>query len=99
MRLRRYERDFDFDSLHTQLDMMPHAIQSSGTETGQTVSSVASAMNPTPVPKALLPEEGKLLKLFYNIPVSTASAERCLSSLHCLKSSGEFDATSKVVVA
>lgn len=55
-----YEWDFDSDSLRPQLDMFPKANQTSGMKGGRIVSSVASAMNATPVAKALLPEVHKL---------------------------------------
>uniref|UniRef100_A0A3Q2UA35 HAT C-terminal dimerisation domain-containing protein n=1 Tax=Fundulus heteroclitus TaxID=8078 RepID=A0A3Q2UA35_FUNHE len=80
-----YKSDFDIDALRAQLDMLPDVIQTSGIEGGPTIASVASAVNATPVGKNLLPEVHKLLKLFYTIPVSTASAERCFSSLRRIK--------------
>lgn len=42
--------------LHTHLNMLPDAVQTSGIGEGLTVSSVSSSpMNATPVTKALLP--------------------------------------------
>lgn len=41
--------------LHTHLNMLPDAVQTSRIGEGLTVSSVASPMNATPVTKALLP--------------------------------------------
>lgn len=79
-----YEKDFDFDSLRAQLNMLPDAIRTSGI-TVTTVASVTSAMNAAPVAKTLLPDVHRLLKLFYTIPVSTASAERSFSTLRRMK--------------
>lgn len=80
-------KDLDFDQLCAQLRMLPDTIKTSTLQNeNMSVRAISNAMNAVPVAKYLLPEVHKLLKLFFTIPVSTASAERSFSTLRRLKS-------------
>ncbi|KAK0131373.1 Zinc finger MYM-type protein 1 [Merluccius polli] len=83
-----YAEDFDFDSLRAQLSMLPDTIKTSGIQTKSEKTSVrliSEAMSANPVAKVLQSEVHKLLKLFFTIPVTTASAERSFSTLRHIK--------------
>uniref|UniRef100_H3A554 HAT C-terminal dimerisation domain-containing protein n=1 Tax=Latimeria chalumnae TaxID=7897 RepID=H3A554_LATCH len=79
----------DFDRLHTQLLMMPETLKESakGNKIKKVTSirTISDAMNVVLVSKRLLPEVHKLLRLHYTVPVTTATAERCFSSLRRIK--------------
>ncbi|KAL2102053.1 hypothetical protein ACEWY4_003814 [Coilia grayii] len=79
--------DFDYDQLCAQLHMLPDTIKTSTLQHHKlSVRVISNAMNAVPVVKDLLFEVHELLKLFFTIPVSTASAERSFSTLRRLKS-------------
>ena len=83
-----YAKDFDLDSLRVQLSMLPDTIKTSGIQTKSEKTSVrliSEAMNAVPVAKELQSEVHKLLKLFFTVPVTTASAERSFSTLRRIK--------------
>ncbi|XP_018118612.1 uncharacterized protein LOC108716737 [Xenopus laevis] len=82
-----YSSDFNFDRLLQQLEMLADTILESGNDpkTVTNIRVISDAMNAVPVSKKLLPEVHKLLCLYYTIPVTTATAERCFSSLRRVK--------------
>ncbi|XP_029448223.1 zinc finger MYM-type protein 1-like isoform X2 [Rhinatrema bivittatum] len=85
--LELYASDFDFVCLRTQLKMLPNTIRAFGNEPTMvlTIRSISEAMNTVPMAKKLLPEVHKLLRLYYTIPVTMATVERCFSILHHVK--------------
>ena len=64
--------------LHLQLQMLPDAIKTSATKIKK-VTKIntfnCSVLNDQPGMKGLLSEVHKLLRIYYTIPVTTASAE------------------------
>ena len=82
-----YWADLDVDKLRHQLHMVPEAINQALpiVEQVTNVRTVYDAMNANPVTKALLGEVHKLLRLYLNVPVSSATSVRTFSALRRLK--------------
>ena len=78
-----YRADLDVDRLRHQLHMVPEAINQALpiVEQVTNVRTVYDAMNANPVTKALLGEVHKLLRLYLNVPVSSATSVRTFSAL------------------
>ena len=74
--------------------MLPDLLQATNEQSAQSirikkvtlVGTVADIMNTSLVNKAMLSEVDTLLKLYYTIPMTTATSERSFSTLRRLKS-------------
>ena len=82
-----YDKDIDMESLYLQLQMLPDAIKTSTTKIKEVtkVHTICDVLNDQPGIKNLLIEVHKLLRIYYTIPVTTASAERSFSALKRIK--------------
>ena len=82
-----YSKDIDMERLHLQLQMLPDAIKTSATKIKEVtkINAICSVLNDQPGIKGLLSEVHKLLRIYYTIPVTTASAERSFSALKRIK--------------
>ena len=88
-----YKKDFDLARLHMQLQMLPSLLQvrnekHAGEPPIRRVTKVrtcADLLNDTDMGKALFPQVVGLLKLYFTLPVTTATAERSFSALRRLK--------------
>ena len=84
-----YSKDIDMERLHLQLQMLPDhdAIKTSASKTKEVtkIDAICSVLNDQPGIKGLLSEVHKLLRIYYTIPVTTASAERSFSALKRIK--------------
>ena len=88
-----YKKDFDFAQLHVQLQMLPSLLQARNQKRAgeppircaTKVRTCADVLNDTEMGKALFPQVVALLKLYFTLPVTTATAERSFSALRRLK--------------
>ena len=82
-----YDKDIDMERLYLQLQMLPDAIKISTTKIREVtkVYTICNVLNDQPGIKSLLTEVHKLLRIYYTIPVTTASAERSFSALKRIK--------------
>ena len=82
-----YRADLDVDRLRHQLHMVPEVINQALpiVEQVKNVRTVYDAMNANPVTKALLGEVHKLLRLYFYVPVTSATSVRTFSALRRLK--------------
>ena len=83
-----YGKDIDIHKLSLKLQLLPDAIRSSSTTTIEVtkIQTICDVLNDqSGVKKTLLTEVHKLLRIYYTIPVTTASAKRSFSVLKCIK--------------
>ena len=90
--LQLYQGDLDFTRLQIQLQMLPDLIEtrnkklSPGEVPISKVTNVRTFLNQDmPMSGEMFSEVKHLLKIFYTIPVTTATAERSFSALRRLK--------------
>ena len=87
-----YKDDIDMDKLKIQLSLLPDVLKTSneehkmGIKNVTMVKAVCEMFNVCKFPKTMLSEIDKVLKLYLTLPLTSATAERCFSSLHRLKS-------------
>ena len=83
------ENDIDQDRFIAQLpmvaDMMKIAFQDSPIKAVTNVRTIAEGMNKSSIYKRMMGEIDKVLKIYFTVPVTTATAERSFSSLRRLK--------------
>ena len=82
-----FSDDIDMQKLSLQLQILPDAIRSNAKDLQEVtqVQSICDVLNEQPGIKKLLTEVHKLIRIYYTIPVTTASAERSFSALKCIK--------------
>ena len=82
-----FGNDIDMQKLSLQIQLLPDAIKSNTTGIKEVtkVQTICDVLNEQPGVQKLLTEIHKLLKIYYTIPVTTASAERSFSALKCIK--------------
>ena len=82
-----FSDDIDMQKLSLQLQILPDAIRSNAKDLQEVtqVQSICDVLNEQPGIKKLLTEVHKLIKIYYTIPVTTASAERSFSALKRIK--------------
>ena len=86
-----YESDLKMDTLAVQLKQIPALVARHRERTGQKIKKITNVrtlcgiMNANPVSKSMYTELHLLLKLFFTIPVTTATAERTFSAMRRLK--------------
>ena len=91
--LKLYEKDADLGKLKVQLQMLPDQIRTRNTKIPNcvpikrvtNVQTLCDVMNEISMSKEMFSEVHRLLKIFYTIPVTTATAERSFSALCRLK--------------
>ena len=73
--------------LSLQLQILPDAIRSNAKDLQEVtqVQRICDVLNEQPGIKKLLTEVHKLIRNYYTIPVTTASAECSFSALKCIK--------------
>ena len=78
----------DSNKLHTQLQLLPDLLQATNEQSAQSirikkvtsVGTVADIMNTSLVNKDMLSDVDTLLKLYYTIPMTTATSKRSFST-------------------
>ena len=84
------KNDIDEDRFLIQLpmisDMIKNAFQDVSIKSVTNVRTIAEGMNKSIMYKRMLGEVHKALKIYFTVPVTTATAERSFSALHRLKS-------------
>ncbi len=81
-----YGKDLDCDKLSLQLQMLPDAIkQDKRIKQVTKIQTICDILNDYPAIKRMLSEVHTLLKIYYTVPVTTASAERSFSGLKRIK--------------
>ena len=91
--LKLYEKDVDLGTLKIQLQMLPDLIRTRNTKIPNcvpikrvtNVQTLSDVMNEISMSKEMFSEVHRLLKIFYTIPVTTATAEHSFSALRRLK--------------
>ena len=91
--LKLYEKDVDLGKLKIQLQMLPDLIRTRNMKIPNcvpikrvtNVQTLFDVMNEISMSKEMFSEVHGLLKIFYTIPVTTATAERSFSALRRLK--------------
>ena len=91
--LEAYKDDLDISQLKYQLSMLPDIIRVRNEKLHNTppitkvtnVRTICSIMGEISLGKEMLSEVVCLIKIFYNIPVTTSTAERTFSALRRLK--------------
>ena len=91
--LKLYEKDVDLGKLKIQLQMLPDLIRTRNMKIPNcvpikrvtNVQTLSDVMNEISMSKEMFSEVHRLLKIFYTIPVTTATAERSFSALCWLK--------------
>ena len=87
-----YKDDIDMDKLKIQLSLLPDVLKTSneehkiGIKNVTMVKTVCEMFNVCKFPKTMLSEIDKVLKLYLTLPLTSATAEWCFSSLRRLKS-------------
>ena len=87
-----YKGDIDMNKLKIQLSLLPDVLKTSneehkmGIKKVTMVKTVCEMLNVCKFPKTMLSEVDKVLKLYLTLPLTSATAERCFSSLRRLKS-------------
>ena len=87
-----YKGDIDMNKLKIQLSLLPDVLKTSneehkmGIKKVTMVKTVCEMFNVCKFPKTMLSEVDKVLKLYLTLPLTSATAERCFSSLRRLKS-------------
>ena len=80
------QNDVDKERLFSQVsDMIKNAFQHLPIKTVTNVRTIAEGMNQSDIYKKMLAEVDKMLKIYFTIPVTTATAERSFSTLRRLK--------------
>ena len=85
-----YAADLKVDCLRVQLSMLPDVIPTANKEYGFTVKKVTSLnticeiFNACEFPKTMLNEVQRLLRIYYTIPLTSATSERTFSGLRRL---------------
>ena len=88
-----YKNDLDLARLQIQLQMLPDLIRTRNMKLSNdipirkvtNVRTLCEVMNEVPMSKGMFSEVLRLIKIFYTIPVTTATAERTISALRRLK--------------
>ena len=88
-----YKKDLNVLQLHVQLQMLPNLVQTRKSLRRDqppitkvtSVRTIANVLTAVDVGKAMLPDVATLVKIYYTLPVTTATGERSFSALHCLK--------------
>ena len=88
-----YKNDLDLARLQIQLQMLPDLIRTRNMKLSNdipirkvtNVRTLCEVMNEVPMSKGMFSEVLRLIKIFYTIPVTTATAERTFSALRRLK--------------
>jgi len=87
-----YKDDIDINKLKIQLSLLPDVLKTSNEEHNMgikkvtMVKTICEMFNECKFPKTMLSEVDKVLRLYLPLPLTSASAERCFSSLRRLKS-------------
>ena len=87
-----YEDDIDMNKLKIQLSLLQDVLKTSneghkiGIKKVTMVKIVCDIFNVSKFSKTMLSEVDKVLKLYLILPLTSATAEQCFSSLCCLKS-------------
>ena len=87
-----YANSLDMNKLTTQLSLLSSVIEASNNDYQMGIKSVTSVniicelFNTCMFPRSMLPAVGKLLRLYYIIPITSATAERTFSTIRRLKS-------------
>ena len=87
-----YANNLDMNKLTTQLSILSSVIEASNNDYQMGIKSVTSLnticelFNTCKFPRSMLPGVDKLLRLYYTIPITSATAERTFSTLCKLKS-------------
>ena len=82
-----YDKDIDMEKLSLQLQLLPDAMKGSPTKIKEVtrIRTICDILNDQPGVKNFLSEVHKVLRIYYTIPVTTASAERSFSALKRIK--------------
>ena len=82
-----YDKDIDMEKLSLQLQLLPDAMKGSPTKIKEVtrIRTICDILNDQPGVKNLLSEVHKVLRIYYTILVTTASAERSFSALKRIK--------------
>ena len=88
-----YKKDFNVVQLHVQLQMLPNLVQTRNSLRRDqlaitkvtSVRTIANVLTEVEVGKAMLPDVVALVKIYYILPVTTATGERSFSDLRRLK--------------
>ena len=86
-----YKDDIDINKLKIQLSLLPDVLKTyeehkMGIKKVTMVKTVCEMFNVCKFPKTMLSEVDKVLRLYLTLPLTSATAERCFSSLRHLKS-------------
>ena len=87
-----YANSLDMDMLSVQLSMLPSVIvacnndQQLGIKKVTSVNTICEVFNTTKFPKTMLTEVEKLVRVYYTVPLTSATTERTFSTLRRLKS-------------
>ena len=87
-----YANSLDMNKLIIQLSILSSVIEASNNDYQMGIKSVTSVniicelFNTCKFPRSMLPEVDKLLRLYYTIPITSATAERTFSTIRRLKS-------------
>ena len=88
-----YKKDLNVVQLHDQLQMLPNLVQTRNSLRRDqpaitkvtSVRTIANVLTEVEVGKAMLPDVAALVKIYYTLPVTTATGERSFSALRRLK--------------
>ena len=87
-----HANSLDMNKLTTRLSMLSSVVEASNNDYQMWIKSVTSVnticevFNTCKFPRSMLPEVDKLLRLYYTIPITSATAGRTFSTLRRLKS-------------
>ena len=99
--LEKYLTDVNVEQLKNQLTMLPDLIKTAneqyqfGIKTVTSINTLCDVMNTCKFSKGMFSEVHRLLRVYLTIPVSSATAERTFSALHCLKNYMQSTMTQK----
>ena len=79
-----YKKDLNMVQLHDQLQMLPNLVQTRNSLRRDqpaitkvtSVRTIANVLTEVEVGKAMLPDVAALVKIYYTLPVTTATGER-----------------------
>ena len=88
-----YKKYFNMVQLHVQLQMLPNLVQTRNSLRRDqpaitkvtSIRTIANVLTEVEVGKAMLPDVAALDKIYYTLPVATATGERSFSALRRLK--------------
>ena len=83
----KYKSDINFERLLPQLAMMPELLKAANQENSTKIKEVTSIgtvcdmMNDTSIGKVMFSEVHQLIRLYFTVPMTSATAERTFSAL------------------